>query len=205
MTPKEIEKRIIRVKENIQKVVCDELPRKVGTVAVNHFKQNFRDGGWLDNGLRPWKRTRRQDGKGTDAKNSPLTSGRNHLMKSIQARTAPGEVTIENPVPYAAIHNDGGDIHPTVTPKMRKYAWRKVYSLAGVKNKGKLPKDLPEEAEKWKGLALTKKKSLKIHIPQRQFMGDSAELRVKVGKIINEALEEIKNEVTNGIDSLSSR
>lgn len=102
-------------------------------------------------------------------------------------------------MPYAAIHNDGGDIHPTVTAKMRKYAWRKVYSLAGVKENGKLPKDLPAEAEKWKGLALTKKKSLKIHIPQRQFMGDSAELRVKVSKIINETLEEIKNEVINGI------
>ena len=66
-------------------------------------------------------------------------------MRSIQAETAPGQVTIENPVPYAAIHNDGGDIttHPTVTERMRKYAWHMVYSLAGIKGKGKLPKELP--------------------------------------------------------------
>lgn len=202
MTPKEIEKRIIRAKEDIQKEVTDRLPRKVGVVAVNHFKQNFRDGGWLDGGLHPWKRTRRQDGNTPDAKYGPLTSRRDHLMRSIQARTAPGEVSIENPVPYAAIHNEGGDItsQPTITDKMRKYAWRMVYSLAGVKGKGKLPKELPAEAEKWKGLALTKKSRLTVHahIPQRQFMGDSAELRTKINKIINESIKQIKN----GINAL---
>lgn len=202
MTPKEIEKRIIRAKEDIQKEVTDRLPRKVGVVAVNHFKQNFRDGGWLDNGLHPWKRTRRQDGNTPDAKYGPLTSRRDHLMHSIQSRTAPGEVTIENPVPYAAIHNEGGDItsHPTITDRMRKYAWRMVYSLAGVRGKGKLPKELPAEANKWKGLALTKKSRLTVHarIPQRQFMGDSAELRTKINNIINESIKRIKN----GINAL---
>ena len=98
-------------------------------------------------------------------------------MSSIQASSSPGQVTIENPVPYAAIHNDGGDIttHPTVTERMRRYAWHMVYSLAGIKGKGKLPKELPAEAEKWKGLALTRKRSIIVHahIPQRQFMGDS--------------------------------
>ncbi len=202
MTPKEIEKRIIRAKEDIQKEVTDLLPRKVGVVAVNHFKQNFRDGGWLDDGLHPWKRTRRQDGNTPDAKYGPLTSRRDHLMRSIQARMAPGEVSIENPVPYAAIHNEGGDItsHPTITGKMRKYAWRMVYALAGVKGKGKLPKELPAEAEKWKGLALTKKSRLTVHahIPQRQFMGDSSELRTKINKIINESIKRIKD----GINAL---
>lgn len=202
MTPKEIEKRIIRAKEDIQKEVTDRLPRKVGVMAVNHFKQNFRDGGWLDGGLHTWKRTRRQDGNTPDAKYGPLTSRRDHLMRSIQARTAPGEVSIENPVPYATIHNEGGDItsHPTITDKMRKYAWRMVYSLAGVKGKGKLPKELPAEAEKWKGLALTKKSRLTVHahIPQRQFMGDSAELRTKINKIINESIKRIKD----GINAL---
>ena len=186
------------------KEVNDRLPRKVGVVAVNHFKQNFRDAGWLDNGLHPWKRTRRQEGNGKDAKYSPLTSRRNHMMRSIQASTSPGQVTIEDPVPYAAIHNDGGDIttHPTVTQRMRKYAWHMVYSLAGIKGKGKIPKELPKEAEKWKGLALTRKSSITVHahIPQRQFMGDSAELRVKVNKLINDSIQKIKD----GIIALSS-
>lgn len=214
MDAKNIETLVRKAKDDILKEVNDRLPRKVGVVAVNHFKQNFRDGGWLDNGLHPWKRTRRQDSNSPDAKYGPLTSRRNHMMRSIQASTSPGQVTIEDPVPYAAIHNDGGDIttHPTVTERMRKYAWHMVYSLAGIKGKGKLPKalgsaasqgeELPAEASKWKGLALTKKRSITVHahIPQRQFMGDSAELRVKVNKLIQDSIQKIKD----GIIALSS-
>lgn len=199
MDARDIEELVAKAKDDIIKEVHDRLPRKVGVVAVNHFKQNFRDGGWLDNGLHPWKRTRRQEGNGKDAKYSPLTSRRNHMMRSIQASTSPGQVTIEDPVPYAAIHNDGGDIttHPTVTERMRRYAWHMVYSLAGIKGKGKLPKELPKEAEKWKGLALTRKSSITVHahIPQRQFMGDSAELRVKVNKLIKDSIERIQSKL----------
>ena len=199
MDARDIEKLVAKAKDDIIKEVNDRLPRKVGVTAVNHFKQNFRDGGWLDNGLHPWKRTRRQEGNGKDAKYSPLTSRRNHMMRSIQASTSPGQVTIEDPVPYAAIHNDGGDIttHPTVTERMRRYAWHMVYSLAGIKGKGKLPKELPKEAEKWKGLALTRKSSITVHahIPQRQFMGDSAELRVKVNKLIKDSIERIQSKL----------
>lgn len=196
MDAKNIEKLVGKAKNDILKEVTDRLPRKVGVIAVNHFKQNFRDGGWLDHGLHPWKRTRRQDSNSPDAKYGPLTSRRNHLMRSIQTETSPGQVSVENPVPYAATHNDGGDIttRPRVTARMRKYAWHMVYSIAGVKGKGKLPKELPEDAEKWKGLALTKKSNITVraHIPQRQFMGDSAELRVKVNKIINDSTQKIK-------------
>ena len=199
MDARDIEKLVAKAKDDIIKEVNDRLPRKVGVTAVNHFKQNFRDGGWLDNGLHPWKRTRRQEGNGKDAKYSPLTSRRNHMMRSIQASTSPGQVTIEDPVPYAAIQNDGGDIttHPTVTERMRRYAWHMVYSLAGIKGKGKLPKELPKEAEKWKGLALTRKSSITVHahIPQRQFMGDSAELRVKVNKLIKDSIERIQSKL----------
>ena len=78
MDAENIEKIVKRAKDDIMKEVSDRLPRKVGVVAVNHFKQNFRDGGWLDNGLHPWKRTRRQDSSSADADYGPLTSRRNH-------------------------------------------------------------------------------------------------------------------------------
>lgn len=63
MDAKNIELLVKKAKDDILKEVNDRLPRKVGVIAVNHFKQNFRDGGWLDNGLHPWKRTRRQDSR----------------------------------------------------------------------------------------------------------------------------------------------
>ena len=84
MDANDIEKLVKKAKDDTLKEVNDRLPRKVGVTAVNHFKQNFRDGGWLDNGLHPWKRTRRQDSNSPDAKYGPLTSRRNHMMRSIQ-------------------------------------------------------------------------------------------------------------------------
>ena len=174
----------------------DRLPRKVGVIAVNHFNQNFRDAGWRDKGFHPWKETRRQrEGTGADASRTPLISSAPHLSRSIQAEPSPGQVRITNPVPYAAIHNFGGTIttHPTVTKKMRSFAWAKFYSLAGVKKGGKIPKELPPEAERWRALALTKKAKLNItaEIPQRQFMGDSEELRKKIDDVILKTLLQI--------------
>lgn len=204
MDARNINNIVTKLQDEVVKEITNNLPRKVGIVAVNQVKNNFRESGYLDNGIHKWQQTKRQQGKGSNAKYGPLTSSRNHLMSSVQAKPSFGQVIIENPVPYAAIHNNGGNIttHPTITPKMRKYAWHMVYSLAGMKGKGKLPKELPEEAQKWKGLALTSKSKITIHahIPKRQFMGDSAELRQKINNMINQSLEKIKH----GIITLSS-
>ena len=85
----DIEPLVRKAKDDIIKEVNDRLPRKVGVVAVNHFKQNFRDGGWLDNGLHPWKRTRRQDSNSPDAKYGPLSSRRNYTRVRDNFRTIP--------------------------------------------------------------------------------------------------------------------
>ena len=197
MDAKQIANIIARAPGQVEQALRNEIPRKAAVVAKNHFMHNFDESGFVDGGLRPWKKTRRQEA-GDPRK--PLTSNRNHLMNSIDVVGAPGQVTVANPVPYARIHNEGGTIHsqPTVTPKMRKMAWAKAYSIAGVSKGGKLPKDLPEEARKWRALALTKKEKLniKIKMPRRQFIGDSKELRVKINQIIINKLKEISNGIT---------
>ena len=197
MNAKQIADIIARAPKQVERAMRDEIPRKAAIIAKNHFRQNFRDGGFTDDGLHAWKKTRRQEA-GSPYK--PLTSERNHLMNSVDAVPAPGQVTVVNPVPYARIHNEGGTIHtnPTVTPKMRKMAWAKAYSIAGVSKGDKLPKDLPEEARKWRALALTRKEKLniKIKMPRRQFIGESKELRVKINQIIINKLKEISNGIT---------
>lgn len=192
----EIERKVNKLKREIERVVLDELPRKVGAVARNHFRQNFREGGFVDGGLHPWRRAKRQDDPThPDRQYGPLHSRRKHLEASIQDKPGRGQVVIENPVEYAAIHNEGGTVttHPSVTPKMRRMAWAKCYALAG--KAGKLPKELPEAAKKWRALALTRKTRLdvKADMPQRKFMGDSRELTEKVDKMITEAIKKIKD------------
>lgn len=196
MDAKNFEINISKLKDEVIKVVNDQLPRKVGVMAVNHFKENFRRSGFVNSGLRPWQKTKRQmsNRPGADSRYGPLTSNRNHLMSSIESHPAVGQVSIIDSVPYASIHNEGGNIttHPAVTDKMRKFAWAMTYSLSGIKS-GTLPKELPPEAQKWRGLALTKKSRITInaHIPQRQFMGDSAELNRKIEDTIQKELSKI--------------
>jgi len=54
MDAKNLQILVQKAKDDILKEVNDRLPRKVGIIAVNHFKQNFRDSGWLDDGLHPY-------------------------------------------------------------------------------------------------------------------------------------------------------
>ena len=136
MDAKQIETQILMAKTIIEAEVRDRLPRKVGTEAVKLVNQNFRDSGWNDGGLHPWKRAKRQDDPySRNRKPKTLSSQAPHLSRNTQFHVGVGEVTITNPTPYAAIHNEGGTIssHPTITPKMRKMAWAKVYAIAGVK------------------------------------------------------------------------
>lgn len=209
--PKKLERMVSKLKEQVEREVNDRLPRKIGIIAVQHFKQNFRDSGFLDGGLRPWKKSHRElrGGMGASARYKTLTSARNHLMSSTQAHIGRGEVSIENPVPYAVIHNEGGTIvsNPTITPKMRKYAWAMAYKLSGRKrgSTGKRGKRtggskeaIPEEAKKWMALALTKKTKIKIRakMPKRQFIGESRELVEKVNKEVNDSIQRIKDGIS---------
>ena len=209
--PKKLERMVSKIKEQVEREVNDRLPRKVGIIAVQPFKQNVRDSGFHDGGLRPWKKSQRElrGGMGASARYKTLTSARNHLMSSTQAHIGRGEVSIENPVPYAVIHNEGGTIasNPTITPKMRKYAWAMVYKLSGRKrgSTGKRGKRaggsreaIPEEAKKWMALALTKKTKLKIRakMPKRQFIGESRELIEKVNKEVNDSIQRIKDGIS---------
>lgn len=43
----------------------------------------------------------------------------------------------------------------------------------------------------WKGLALTRKKKLKVKIPQRQFIGESAELNKQIRQTVEAEIRNI--------------
>lgn len=134
-------------------------------------------------------------------------SSRNHLFSSINYTPGIAKVTIFNDVVYAAIHNEGGTVHPKITPKMRRFAWAKYYELKGKQKGAQKPRKgskngtsqsagkQPDsgEAEKWKRLALTKKETLTINIPQRQFMGQSAELDAKISAYVEKEVLRIIN------------
>lgn len=191
MDPKEFSKLTQKFSRELETFVRRTAPVIVGRLAENHFRDNFRQGGFVDRELRPWPRTRRQQsGAGTaESQYGPLLSSREHLMLSVEHTTYDYGALVYNRVPYAPIHNWGGTTHPTVTPRMRRYAWWRYYAAGGGKKNGTGKTAGGEEAEQWKRLALTKKKKLTVRIPQRQFLGTSARLEETIRKELENELE----------------
>lgn len=188
MTPQQFINLLQKQQQQIEHAVRRTLPVKIGRKASDHVKQNFRRGGFQNRGLQTWKKTRRQLAGGKDAQYGPLMSRRELLARSIRYVPTDAAVSIGTSIPYAAIHNEGGTIntHPRITPKMRKFAWRKFFEAGGKKSTGK-------EAQKWKALALTKKQRLDIKatIPKRQFIGKSEELDREISSIIESTITDI--------------
>ena len=180
-------------RKEIDQLMRRQLPIKIGRMAKDHFQENFRKGGFVNNGLQQWPKSKRQL-SGTSsaaAQYGPLLSGRNHLFSSMKYTPSDYRVKVANEVPYAAIHNEGGTVKPTVTPEMRRFAWAMFYKSSG-KKKGKRGSMLSNpDAERWKALALTKKSKLTVKMPKRQFLGESAELRKSINDKIEKELSKI--------------
>lgn len=142
-----------------------------------------------------------------ERRRSPIRPGRavltdtGQLRRSVRSRTSETSITFYTDLPYAAIHNEGGEIR--VTAKMKRFFWHKYYETTGAfgrkknggKRKDKRNARLTTEAEFWKWMAL-KKEGTSIKIPKRQFLGKSPE----VEKALKEIVEENMNEYFNSSD-----
>lgn len=120
------------------------------------------------------------------------------LRRSISSRTTENSITFYTTLPYAEIHNDGGEIR--VTRKMKRWFWHKYYEATGsfgrrkdgTARKDKRTVQLSTEAEFWKFMAL-KKEGSTIKIPRRRFLGTSPEVEQAVREIVEENLTEYFN------------
>ncbi|WP_289823932.1 MULTISPECIES: phage virion morphogenesis protein [Muribaculaceae] len=120
------------------------------------------------------------------------------LRRSIRSEIKESSIVFKSDLPYAAIHNEGGEIK--VTQRMKKFFWYKYYSTTGTfgrRKDGSLRRDkrnnrLTTEAEFWKCMALMKV-GASIKIPRRQFLGKSPEVEQAVREIIEENITEYFN------------
>lgn len=175
--------------KEIEEYARKNFPRKASKMAVDHYKENFVKGGFVDGGVHPWKESKRRE-KPTKYANSQfktLLSGRNNLYDSI--RSAPpeeGRAVIFTDVEYAEIHNYGGDITHPISQRMRVKAMETHAKKTGDQHR--------EKNSMWKGLALTPKTSYKITMPRRQFIGPSQELNEKLRQTAERDINQIINQ-----------
>lgn len=142
------------------------LVNRAGVVAVNFSKERFVKKDWLDGTSREvWKKRKKAD-KGS----LMVRSGR--LKRSIR-KISEGDyfVYVGTDVPYAKIHNEGGDINKTVT----------------VRTHSRTRKGRAETVK-------THRRKMKMTMPKRQFLGDSNALGKRIERFAN---VELTNEIQN--------
>jgi phage gpG-like protein len=120
------------------------------------------------------------------------------LRRSVKSRTTDDSITFYTDLPYAAIHNDGGEM--VVTEKMKRFFWHKYYEATGSfgrkkngeRRNDKRTRQLSTEADFWRFMAL-KRAGTTIRIPRRRFLGTGPE----VERIVREIIEDNLNEYFN--------
>lgn len=165
--------------------VLNDILRDIRVELADEFDRNFERQGFFNE---RWQRRRSPSGKG---RGILIQTGA--LRRSIKSQVRDTTVEFSSDLPYAALHNSGGEI--VVTARMKKYFWyRHIKAKGGIKRKkdgqlraGKANAQFSAEAEFWLRLA-TKKVGSTIKIPRRQFIGTSPELERNVEEIIDEHL-----------------
>lgn len=117
------------------------------------------------------------------------------LRRSVRSRTTDDSITFYTDLPYAAIHNDGGEI--VVTEKMKRFFWHKYYEATGSfgrkkngeRRNDKRTRQLSTEADFWRFMAL-KRAGTTIRIPRRRFLDTGPEVERIVREIIEENLND---------------
>lgn len=181
--------------------------------ATQHFDRNFERKAFFN---RKWPDTKHPNARGS----LMMRSGK--LRRSIQSKIQGNQIVFTSSLPYAKIHNDGGEV--VVTEKMKRFFWAMYYKSAGAVSKSILQKDgsrvlfvstesksrmkkqagsnserakrLNAESKYWRSLALMKL-GAKIKIEQRQFIGDHPVIRGVITRAVNNNLKELNNYLLN--------
>lgn len=145
------------------------------------FDRNFERKAFFDE---KWQHTKLHNRIGS------LMIRRGNLRNSINADIQGNKIIFSSSLPYASIHNEGGEL--TVTTKMKKYFWAKHIEAKNTKN--------IIEAEQFKAMAL-KPIGSKIIIPKRQFIGNHPKVKEVVERAVNANLEELNKAIKQALSN----
>lgn len=157
---------------------------------AQEFDRNFERKGFFD---QKWPQTKLRNHRGS----LMMRSGK--LRRSISAKVGGNAITFSSNMPYAAIHNEGGEI--TVTAKMKRYFWAMHYKAGGAISpssggRGARNQRLSGEAAQWKALALMKV-GTKMKIQQRQFIGHHPRVDQVIKQTADHNFKELQQYITN--------
>ena len=144
--------------------------------ALNFFGDSFQKQGFTNGSFEPWQKRTNDDRPGGAilVKSAYLRNSLKIFERSIE------KIVFGSNAAYAQIHNEGGTLSVTLTPKARKFFWFMYYTTNDAR---------------YKWMALSKKERLAIKIPKRQFIGHSETL-------MSDLETWLKNEIENRFKSI---
>jgi phage gpG-like protein len=148
----------------------NNIVRDLAVELADEFDQNFERKAFFDE---KWPAA-----KLTNPRGSLLMRSGNY-RRSIEYNVN-DEIYFSSSLPYASLHNEGGEI--TVTEKMKRYFWAMHKNTKGT------------EAQQYKALALMKVGHV-IRVPKRQVVGDHPEVGKIVERIVNDNIEQFNQEL----------
>lgn len=167
--------------DNLNKVY-PTLPNKAATIAVNFTKERFVDSAWLDATKEAWEKRKHVKNARARSRNILVQSGK--LKRSVRKGiVTPDYAVIEvggTGIPYARIHNEGGQIQGNFNVKEHK---RTTSQKVKVQSTNLRTRKTTSRTKKLQG----KETTVKAHIrkvdfimPQRQFIGNSLTLDKRI-------------------------
>lgn len=169
-----------------------ELTKDVQVDLTQAFDRNFESKSFFN---QKWPAEKYANSRGSQL----LRTGK--LRRSLKSNEANGQISWSSNLPYASIHNEGGEIK--VTAKMKSFFWAMYYKASGgvvhsIKTKAAANtarnKKLEGEAAKWRAMALLKVGTV-LKIEQRQFIGWHPQVDVRIKKIVNTNLDVLNKEI----------
>jgi phage gpG-like protein len=164
----------------------NEILKDVEIDLTQEFDRNFERKAFFN---KKWPQVKHANSRGS------LLMRTGRLRRSVKSGRTAGLIRWSSNLPYASIHNEGGEI--TVTSKMKSFFWAMFYKSSkaiGKKSKSKRAVKLSGEASKWKALALLKI-GTKLKIEQRQFIGWHPEVDRRIKKVVNYNVQQLNKEI----------
>lgn len=85
MNIQEFNRRILQKQKQLSDLMRRKMPVIAGNIAKRHIEEDFRKGGFTDNGFHKWQETKRQKsgGKGAGSRYGPLLPGASILFQLV--------------------------------------------------------------------------------------------------------------------------
>ena len=176
---------IKQVEKDIQKYVMTGFAPMAAQKGLRFIDDNFKNQSWAGLPNIAWKK--RKGGK--DAGRALLIK-KGVLRRSFQAQTAPGQVRIFTPVPYAPAHNEG--FRETVSVKAHTRKKIRNAKVQMINEFTKSGKHKTKTIQVHEGDSNVKAHSRQMNIPRRQFMPTTA----RPSSVLNDAvIKQVRNDM----------